>query len=302
MVVKNKQEKVETFIFELTNRCNENCDFCYSISYNSITGKPRFGQIDKDKCFNVLDTICEYGAKSIDFSGGEPTLHPNFSEIIRYSKEKGLDTILSTNGSTINNENIRNSIIDSVNCVALSIHGVNDVHDKIKYEKGSYMRAINSLEMYLSNNLNVKVNSVLCNENVSNIKEIGESIGIRDKENLTWKISQAVTREAGLLNRNKIDVGDEVYEMVKKDIIERYSQEYNAGKIIFRENDVGKEKFSPYLIINSNGSLYIPKGELHKRIGNILDNEWKKDVENYIFAEKEFIEKLNKNHRESYQK
>ena len=79
MVVKNNQEKVETFIFELTNKCNENCDFCYSISYDSITGKPRFEQIDKDKVFNILDTICEYGAKSIDFSGGEPTLHPNFS-------------------------------------------------------------------------------------------------------------------------------------------------------------------------------------------------------------------------------
>jgi hypothetical protein len=156
--------------------------------------------------------------------------------------------------------------------------------------------------MYLSNNLNVKVNSVLCNENVSNIKEIGESIGIRDKENLTWKISQAVTREAGLLNRNKIDAGDEVYEMVKKNIVELYFQEYNAGKIIFRENDVGKEKFSPYLIINSNGSLYIPKGESHKIVGNILNNGWKKDVENYISAEKGFIEKLNKNHKESYQK
>ena len=83
---------------DLTSRCNLDCPICFANS--NSTG--RVYEPSKDEVMNMLDLYRAeqpvYG-RMVQFSGGEPTLHPDFFEIIAGAKERGFSHIqIASNG------------------------------------------------------------------------------------------------------------------------------------------------------------------------------------------------------------
>ncbi len=84
-------------ILEITNRCNMCCNTCYA---NSGKGK----DLDLSLIKKMIDfgAECENGkGEVLQISGGEPTLHKDIIEIIRYAREKYQYVMLNTNGIRI---------------------------------------------------------------------------------------------------------------------------------------------------------------------------------------------------------
>lgn len=83
---------------DLTNRCTLKCPICFANSDASgYVYEPTFEQ--------VLDMLRTYRsmrpspARAIQFSGGEPTLHPRFLDVVRAAREMGFShTQIATNG------------------------------------------------------------------------------------------------------------------------------------------------------------------------------------------------------------
>lgn len=80
----------------LTNECDSKCGSC---SY--WTHKQNY-YLDISKIEKIYYYFAKQGGEAILLTGGEPTLHPDFVEIVRLSREYGFITIVSTNGSRIN--------------------------------------------------------------------------------------------------------------------------------------------------------------------------------------------------------
>jgi MoaA/NifB/PqqE/SkfB family radical SAM enzyme len=86
-----------TLELEIIEKCNLNCTYCYPHS-SKKSGKI----ISFDKLKEIIDNAVKIDIKEIVLLGGEPLLHPNWSEILIYAKEKGIKrNILYTNGSLI---------------------------------------------------------------------------------------------------------------------------------------------------------------------------------------------------------
>lgn len=87
-------------IVELTDRCNLTCPTCYASSSPSHGRHRSVEEIEK-----MIDTIIRNeGGKAdvIQLSGGEPTVHPNFWEIMNIAKSKSIKHLmLNTNGVKI---------------------------------------------------------------------------------------------------------------------------------------------------------------------------------------------------------
>jgi MoaA/NifB/PqqE/SkfB family radical SAM enzyme len=64
-------------VIELTNRCNLHCQHCYE-ERHAATGDLSLAMVDK-----VLQEGKSCGIDHLAFTGGEPTLHRQFAEIIR---------------------------------------------------------------------------------------------------------------------------------------------------------------------------------------------------------------------------
>ena len=68
----------------ITNRCNRGCDFCYRQS--TYVGE----DITLEDYQIVIDNAKECGVQQIAIGGGEPTIHPNFCEILEMTRINGI--------------------------------------------------------------------------------------------------------------------------------------------------------------------------------------------------------------------
>lgn len=71
-----------------------NCDFCA----NHLMTRPR-GYMSSDMAKNIIDQLHQMNFKGslITSLMGEPLLHPNFTEIVKYSIDIGINTKVITN-------------------------------------------------------------------------------------------------------------------------------------------------------------------------------------------------------------
>ena len=99
----------------ISDFCNHDCEFCayrlngYSSNElfqeeegQSLQARNPMRMIGTEKVYEILDDCRELGVKAIQFTGGgEPTMHPDFTAILRYAQQLGMDTALVTNGSQL---------------------------------------------------------------------------------------------------------------------------------------------------------------------------------------------------------
>jgi MoaA/NifB/PqqE/SkfB family radical SAM enzyme len=83
---------------EITDSCNIKCDGCYRLILGE--GHKPLEQVREEILFLRKWRNCN----GISISGGEPVLHPDILEIIRFIKELGMKSIMLTNGYALNEE------------------------------------------------------------------------------------------------------------------------------------------------------------------------------------------------------
>jgi len=84
-------------LIEVNSHCNLNCPICFADS------QPAFN-LSMPQVERMLNRFIELegGPEVIQFSGGEPSLHPDILQILRLAKKKGIKVImLNTNGLRI---------------------------------------------------------------------------------------------------------------------------------------------------------------------------------------------------------
>lgn len=82
---------------DLTSACNFSCPFCVDSKLINAGKSLTFEEVKK-----TIDTLHSHGLLSVILiGGGEPTLHKDFGEIVRYIKSKRLQVGIVTNGSRL---------------------------------------------------------------------------------------------------------------------------------------------------------------------------------------------------------
>ncbi len=85
----------------VTGKCNMNCRHCFMASDNA----PMMGEFSWEECLSLLDECERCGIQTITLTGGEPTLHPRFMDIVRECAKRRLHVgELNTNGSFLTEE------------------------------------------------------------------------------------------------------------------------------------------------------------------------------------------------------
>ncbi len=81
----------------LTNECNRACSYCFAVkTKTNDSEKNSFMTLHLFE--NILDFIERSGIRQVRLMGGEPTLHPEFSQIIEKVIVRHLDLVVFSNG------------------------------------------------------------------------------------------------------------------------------------------------------------------------------------------------------------
>jgi len=83
---------------DLTNRCNMMCDPCF-MDANQVGYVHELSWEDITEILDNAISIKPRRQMSVQFSGGEPTLHPRFADAVRYARKVGYNSVqAATNG------------------------------------------------------------------------------------------------------------------------------------------------------------------------------------------------------------
>ncbi len=113
-------------VIDLTNRCNFACPVCFAeVSSSEIY------YLELETVRRMLRALIErqpLPCRHIQFSGGEPTLHPQFLDILRMARDMGFDHIqVATNGSLFANLDFARRCEDAgLHTLYLQFDGMND--------------------------------------------------------------------------------------------------------------------------------------------------------------------------------
>lgn len=127
--------------FFIIGRCTNKCAFC-SESYR-MNGQ----EIGLDKIKEVLSAEKAKGAELVQFTGGEPTIHSKFPEMLEFAKQTGYRTFIITNGAMLSSEAFCKRVLPYLDEIMFSVHGHNEkIHDKITNNKGSFKKLLEGIE------------------------------------------------------------------------------------------------------------------------------------------------------------
>ncbi len=130
-------------IWNLVRRCNLTCRHCYSISAN----KDFAGELSTDEVFTVMDDLKKFRVPVLILSGGEPLLRADIFDISKRAKDMGFYVGLSSNGTLIDANNIKQIADIGYDYVGISIDGLRATHDHFRRRPGAFDESMQGLRL-----------------------------------------------------------------------------------------------------------------------------------------------------------
>ncbi len=157
--------------FELTYRCNFQCLHCYlPPERRSLkAGKELSGR----QVFSILEQMRDIGVIFVGFTGGEVFLRKDIFDILDYSKRLGLQTIVLTNASLIDEKTAAALGRLSLNKVDITVHAMDEkIFDSISGVRGSAEKVFRAIRLLRRNKVPFSLKSCGMQDNVSQIPKV----------------------------------------------------------------------------------------------------------------------------------
>lgn len=217
-------------VVEVTDRCNLTCPTCYAGS------SPTYGRhrtLEEVKI--MLDTIVknEKEPDVVQISGGEPTIHPQFFEILDYAKTLPIrHLMLNTNGIKIAKDKEFAKRLKTYTPdfeVYLQFDSFND--EVLKQMRGAKLSEIRKQALENLNEVNLSTTLVVTLQKGLNDQEIGEIIEYALQQKCVRGVTLQPTQIAGRLENFNPATDRLTLTEVRRNILEQ-TDVFNADDLI----------------------------------------------------------------------
>jgi radical SAM protein with 4Fe4S-binding SPASM domain len=243
----------------LTDRCNLSCGHCYESS-TSVIKK----DLLTEEWINLMDQLAEVGTLFMVFSGGEPTLHPDFLTLVEAAAERRFAVSLKTNGTLLTKKTTQKCWDLGLSKLEVSLyHDDPSDHDKFVGMLGAFDKATQTLREFQRVGGRVRVNIIAMRWNAPRIPHL---LDICDREGWEYVVDFRVNpRIDGSLSPYDLRAGPEqmVDTFSDKRLLERVP---NSQKKTLDRRVCGAGK--QLSIIRPNGDIW-PCRALPVVLGNI---------------------------------
>ena len=166
---------IPIIVWNMTYACNLRCKHCYIDA-----GRKREDELDTKEGKKLLEDLRDVGVEVVLFSGGEPLLREDFFEIAKYAKELGMRTVLSTNGTLID-EGVASKLKKiGIDYVGISLDGLEETNDNFRGIKGAFVMALSGIRNCLKHGINVGIRFTITKYNYKDLDDLIE-LAIREK-------------------------------------------------------------------------------------------------------------------------
>lgn len=170
--------KIYSVCWNITEKCNENCDFCFRTMFEDLS-------LTENKI--IADKLINHGVEKITFAGGEPLLYEDLFELAEYIKLKNPNILISltTNGLLIDSTNYF-KILQFFDWITFDFESSKEeYHELIGRGRLHLQKNLENLKLF-NGKINIKINTVATKQNICEIPLIWEIIKKFDVKR--WKI------------------------------------------------------------------------------------------------------------------
>lgn len=162
--------------------CNSRCQYCTQLDYRAI---PQVELLDltREQIEQRITWAAEQGYDQIGFSGGEPTIRPDFLDLVRFARDLDFERIaVTTNGRMFAYPKFAaDALRAGLDAFTFSLHGPTpEIHDKIAAAPGALQQALAGLAnlrdaaLKQGVRLHLMNNQILLPDNTPYLKEMVE--------------------------------------------------------------------------------------------------------------------------------
>jgi len=185
-------------VVEVTDRCNLSCPTCYAMSSPSYGRHRTLKEIEQ-----MLDVIVANEGKPdvVQISGGEPTVHPQFFEILDIAKTKPIRHLMvNTNGIRIaKDEAFVKRLASYMPDFEIYLQFDSFKKEALEQLRGEDLRAVRKKAIEHLNKYNLSTTLVVTLQKGLNTDEIGEIIEYALKQRCVRGVTFQPTQQAGRL-------------------------------------------------------------------------------------------------------
>ena len=162
--------------------CNLHCSHCIR-SFSNKSDE----SIDLHSATKVLEEIAKVDSKAqIVLTGGEPTLHKDFYDIVETAKRLFNNVVICSNGVYSSATLEKLCALKNI-ALQISLDGTESAHDKIR-GKGNFVKSINSIKTLIEHSVPIRVSSTVNTENIASMFDLEEQLS---ELNITkWQVAQ----------------------------------------------------------------------------------------------------------------
>lgn len=268
--------------FEVSAICNMDCKFCFA------NWRENRKQLPLERILTIIDKLKEYGIEAINLTGGDPLLRSDIVEICKYCKDKGIITIISTNGiELLKNKEVLN-YIDWINLPLDSYKP--QIHNEMRpcAVENHHMLILELINHINKNypNIKIKINTMVSKLNIKDIINIGKII---EGKVYSWKLSKFLSSGYGKKFEEMFYITDEEFE----NAVQGCKQRYKESNIVEQEYKIKEDELFN-IFIDCYGKVNIHTKEGIKSYDSFDELEKITDKKNLKDFRKQYLEKVYK--------
>lgn len=152
--------------YSITTKCNLACKHCYSEATEE--GAP--DELSTEESLRLIDDLGGWGIGLLIVDGGEPLCRDDFLEMVSHASNKGIRTVVGSNGTLIDEGMARRMLEAGVKSMAISIDGVSaQSHDSFRGKVGAFQQAMEGASACRMVGLPFQFNMVIRKETLSQV-------------------------------------------------------------------------------------------------------------------------------------
>jgi len=155
--------------WEVTRSCNLDCVHCRAGSRRG----PYPGELDTDKCLEILGQISRVGKPIVILTGGEPLLRGDIFHLAETGTRLGLHMVMATNGTLLTPSVLERMRDSGIKRVSVSLDGAEEgTHDNFRQVPGAFKKTVEGIGLLKSAGMEFQINTTVSKENVHQVKDI----------------------------------------------------------------------------------------------------------------------------------
>lgn len=172
-------DRVTFLELEITGRCQLTCS---SHCYAEAGPTKGHGTMTAEDWKKVIDEAAQIGVTKVQFIGGEPTLHPDFTELVEHALARGLGVQVYSNLYRVRLEHWKLFERPGVSLATSYYADTDDGHDAVTGRKGSHAATRANIIEAVRRGIHVQVGivDVLEGQRVQEARAELEALGVKD--------------------------------------------------------------------------------------------------------------------------